>query len=545
MYNINDIDYSQFKTKEQLLESKIYSTLATPVNETKKNEKENSKELSHKSNNSKDDSKEKKHHPDQEITNPKRTIFKNILIFTRDRSENNKTLNNIKEAIKEYENPPRLHVFVAANMDGEEDGSKIHIQDDVEEYVIDKNSNLDTLVFSRLGVQDENECEHIVQLLQDRGFLVLNPVRYSALACDKYQSALLFERGEIPQPNFCLMDKATLYNEDSLYEQMTRVYKDYSKEDKEANKKLEVVIKTLDGHGGTGVFLTDCKNMFPILQTIFSIDPERKLLVQKKEEADGGDIRVHVLTLRNKQVVLGSMKRIKISSDFRSNVSLGATAEPVKLTDEQIDIALRAAKISKLPWCAVDIMPLTDGSNVVLEINASPGTTGISEVLGKNFINILLDNLQNPSEFMLQEKNAGYIESVVVKFTDAFSKTFLAKLDTGNSTAAPTIEIGEYKIIDNHIHVTIDGNEMSFEIERTMKAYAGDEIYERPVIKIPELTLGLRKIKNALLAVVKDRESKTTNMLLNRDVIGQLGYVVHPSNAHILTPEIQKITIKA
>ena len=48
--------------------------------------------------------------------------------------------------------------------------------------------------------------------------------------------------------------------------------------------------------------------MLAILQTIFAIDPEVNLLVQKKEEADGGDIRVHVLTLRNKQVILGSMK---------------------------------------------------------------------------------------------------------------------------------------------------------------------------------------------------------------------------------------------
>ena len=45
-----------------------------------------------------------------------------------------------------------------------------------------------------------------------------------------------------------------------------------------------------------------------------------------------------------------------------------------------------------MPWCAVDIMPLVKGSNkeigdnVVLEINASPGTDGISEVIKENLL---------------------------------------------------------------------------------------------------------------------------------------------------------------
>ena len=123
-------------------------------------------------------------------------------------------------------------------------------------------------------------------------------------------------------------------------------------------KDFTFVMKILDGHG-TGVAMCDGKKILAFLQMIFAIDPERKLILQKKEEADGGDIRVHVLTLRDKQIILACMKRVKLGGDFRSNVSLGAEAEPVKLTPEQGEIALRTA--SKLPWCAVDIMPLVKG----------------------------------------------------------------------------------------------------------------------------------------------------------------------------------------
>ena len=48
------------------------------------------------------------------------------------------------------------------------------------------------------------------------------------------------------------------------------------------------VVKILDGHGGTGVMMIDGKKILAALQLIFAIDPERRLIIQKKEEGDGG-----------------------------------------------------------------------------------------------------------------------------------------------------------------------------------------------------------------------------------------------------------------
>lgn len=486
---------------------------------------------------------------------PVNNIFKHILVFTNDRDvKKNKTLKNISDAIKELKKSdapiiPELHVFVAAEVDVNENESKIVITDDEGEFTIETESNLDTLVFARLGVQDEDLCEHIVQILQDRGFLVLNPIKYSALACDKYETAKLLEKGQIPQPRFSLMTKDILYDEESYTNAMKRLYPEWDVKDSDKNKDLQVVIKILDGHGGTGVALIDGKRIYAILQLIFAISPDKSLLLQRKEEADGGDIRVHVLTLRNKQVILGAMKRVKLGGDFRSNVSLGAEAEPVKLTPEQEQIALKTAQLSKLPWCAVDIMPLIKGSNkelednVVLEINASPGTAGITEVLDKNFINILLNELDDPSLFYLQDKIAGFVESVTIDFGNGISKEFLAKLDTGNSTKASTLEVGEFEMDGKSIEFKIDGELLKFEVVGKSIAKAGEETYERPIIIIPEMKLGVRKLKNVNLAIVKSRHNKTTNLLLNRDVMSKMGYVVHPNNSHILTKEMEKVKI--
>lgn len=485
----------------------------------------------------------------------KDNIFKHIIVFTNDDDpKSNKTLRNIYDAIEALkkagcETIPDIHAFVAADIDVSEDESEITLTDGDNKYTIKEQDNTDTLIFSRLGVQDEYDCEHAVKLLQDRGFLVLNPVQYSAVACDKYQTAVLLQRAGIPQPNFCLMTKEVLYDEKLFVKAMKDIYKDWDPKNPDNNEKFDLVVKILDGHGGTGVFLINGKRMYAVLQAMFAVKEDLSLIIQKKEEADGGDIRVHVLTLRDRQVILAAMKRVKIGGDFRSNVSLGASAEPVKLTEEQEQIALRAAKVSKLPWCAVDIMPIVKGSNpdlgdnAVLELNASPGTDGISEVIKENFINIMLSQLTDPKEFMLQDKTAGYIESISIDWGNG-EKEYLAKLDTGSGAMASHIEVGEYEINGKKITFKVDGKPYTFDIIGTSRARTGDDSKEneRNIILIPSLRLGLRRIRNIKMAVVRSR-NKSTNALLNRETLSQLGYVISSSSTHMLTKEMEKIKI--
>lgn len=482
-------------------------------------------------------------------------IFKHIIVFTNNRDpKENKTLKNIYDAIDNLKKDkcpviPELHVFVAAKMEADEREEEIVISDGKESFTIKEESNLDTLIFSRLSVQGEDQCEHIVELLQDRGFLVLNPVKYSTLACDKYETAVLFEKGNIPQPNFTLMTKDILYNEERYNDAMKSVYPTWNEKDSDKNEELTFVVKILDGHGGTGVAMIDGKKILAWLQLIFAVDPERRLILQKKEEADGGDIRVHVLTLRDKQVIIAAMKRIKLNNDFRSNVSLGASAEPVKLTSEQEQIALKVARLSRLPWCAVDIMPLVKGSNkelgdnVVLEINSSPGTAGITDVIEENFINILLNELDDPSQFLLQDKVAGYVEAVKINFGDGFEKDLLAKLDTGNSSKASHIEVGKFVDDGKYVTFQMDGKKFKFKKIGESASVTGTQVHNRPIISIPGLTLGLRKLLNIPISVVESRERKTTNCLLNRETLSLLGYVVHPNKTHILTQEMEKVKI--
>lgn len=470
-------------------------------------------------------------------------IFKHIIFFTNDRDvKKNKTLNNLVDALKKQET--KLHVFVAEETKYDDNGNTVHIWDTKEDFTLKDESNVDTLVIARLGAQGEPMCEELINILQDWGFLVLNPIGYAKRASNKYQTAVLLEKTKLPQPNFSLLQKEDINNEKKFKECLKRIYDDYGKNENKDEEK-EYVIKILDGHGGTGVFLSDGKHLMAILQAIFAINPEQQLLLQRKEEADGGDIRVHVLTLRNKQIILASMKRVKLSKDFRSNVSLGASAEPVKLTEEQKQIALDAAKVSNLPWCGVDIMPLKKGSNkeigdnVILEFNASPGTDGISEVIKENFMELLLKELNNPNEFFIQNKTAGFRERIDITLKDNKEPIeFLAKLDTGNGSDCSTLGCDKVEISEDEktMTATIKGKKYEFEITSISNVSVGTNKYKRYNTIFPNIKIGNRHLTNVEFSIVDNRK-KSTDVLLNRDVLKRMAYTVSANETHILTPE--------
>ena len=109
------------------------------------------------------------------------------------------------------------------------------------------------------------------------------------------------------------------------------------------------------------------------MQCAFKLKPDTKILVQEYIPIKDGDIRVNVLSLNGKQKIFNVTMRKKDTKDFRTNLSLGNTlVEDVKLTKEQEQLALNAAKASCLVWAGVDLLP-SEKKTYVLEINGSPG----------------------------------------------------------------------------------------------------------------------------------------------------------------------------
>lgn len=472
-------------------------------------------------------------------------FFKNIIFFTNDRDpKNNKTLKNLQDAIEGTD--VNLVTFVAEEVTYKATDKFIKISDTKTKFTVDKQSNVDTIVISRLGVLDSEECMECVKELQDWGLFIMNPVQSAKKASNKYQTAVLLERYNLPQPRFALLGIDDIKdNEKTLNKKLKKIYPDVGK-DEEKDKDKEYVIKILDGHGGTGVAMVTGKMLLAILQMVFAIDPERELLLQKKEEIDGGDLRIHVLTTRTQQHILAAMKRKKIAKDFRSNVSLGATAEKVELTEEQKEIALKVAKVSGLPWVGVDIAPLVEGSNpeigdnIVLEYNSSAGSEGISEVIGENFMKLLLDNVNDINELVLAPKAVGYIEDVTFFFNDKDDEgvKIEAKFDSGNGAKASTIGCESLNEDGDWILAKIEGKEYKFKKHGQSKAIVGQVTEPRTTVIIPCIQIGSRKLLDVEFALV-DNRNKKQKVLLNRDVMSKMGYVINPAKKHALDDEFE------
>lgn len=485
-----------------------------------------------------------KHKEDKQNKDESKWFFSNIIFFTNERdSSKNKTLKNIEEAIKDRN--INLILFVADEVIYKATDKSITISDSKTSYTIKEQSNIDTICISRLGVQDSEQCMQCIKEIQSWGIFTLNPIAAAKIASNKYETSVLLEKYNIPQPKFTLLTASDIKNgEESLIEKLDIIYKGTKKrftsgtdKDKKENENQKYVVKILNGHGGTGVFMLDGKSILSVLQTIFAIDPERELLLQKKEEADGGDIRVHVLSFNNTQKIIASMKRVKIDGDFRSNVSLGATVEKVELTEEQKEIAVKTAQISGMPWCAVDIMPIKKGSNpeigdnVVLEYNASPGTDGISEVIGENFVNVLLNNINEmKDELPLSVKQIGYIEDVKFIFEENENPIKIdSKFDTGNGALASTLGVDDMEIVDDTVKITINKKVFLYKINREINPKVGQSRETRVTVLIPEIIIGTRKLKDVEFAVVANRSNKSTRVLINRDIMRKMGFVINPN----------------
>ena len=102
------------------------------------------------------------------------------------------------------------------------------------------------------------------------------------------------------------------------------------------------------------------------------------LLLQEYIEIDY-DIRVIV----SEGEVIAAMKRIVMSDDIRSNVSMGAKAEKIELTELEKTESIRIAEEFGGRLVGVDLLPSKDREKeypYCLEVNANPGLNGIEEV---------------------------------------------------------------------------------------------------------------------------------------------------------------------
>lgn len=136
-----------------------------------------------------------------------------------------------------------------------------------------------------------------------------------------------------------------------------------------------LIIKFLEGTQGIGVILVEtAKAARSVLEAFLGL--KVNIMVQEYiKEANGADIRCFVV---GGNVVAAMRRQARSPEEFRSNLHRGGYAEAVDITDEEREMAIRAARIIGLNVAGIDIVRSTRGP-LIMEVNASPGLEGIEK----------------------------------------------------------------------------------------------------------------------------------------------------------------------
>lgn len=154
------------------------------------------------------------------------------------------------------------------------------------------------------------------------------------------------------------------------------IFMDYSKDTEgviEAVGGAPVVIKLLEGTQGLGVVLAENKKAAQSVIEAFHGVKARIIVQEFIKEAKGADIRAFVV---NDEVVGAMRRQATREGEFRSNLHRGGVATLVKLSKQEKNTAIVAAKKMGLGVAGVDML-ISKRGPLIIEVNSSPGLEGI------------------------------------------------------------------------------------------------------------------------------------------------------------------------
>ena len=138
--------------------------------------------------------------------------------------------------------------------------------------------------------------------------------------------------------------------------------------------KFPLVLKTLSGSMGKGVFLCDNKSQFnDLMELIHVTNPKLNIILQEFiESSRGKDLRVFVVGGRP----IACIERSSNDNNFKANFSRGGQVTQFAMTPEVKWLATETARLFGLEIAGIDL--LFDGKHFkICEANSSPGFKGI------------------------------------------------------------------------------------------------------------------------------------------------------------------------
>ena len=224
--------------------------------------------------------------------------------------------------------------------------------------VSNEHTSIPDFVIPRVGSSTTYYQKAVFRHLERMGVLFINSSDAIDNVKDKLYTMQILAQNNIPHPKTMLVKNPI----DSDYVQK--------------NIGFPIVVKSLSGTHGKGVYLADNKTNFEQLVEMMEQFNDRFNIILQEFVSDsfGRDLRIIVVGGK----VIGAMKRESSDGDFRANITRGGGAKPVEL-DEQMEYrALESTKLLGLDIGGVDLLYDGDGYKIC-EVNSSPGFNGMEK----------------------------------------------------------------------------------------------------------------------------------------------------------------------
>ena len=373
-----------------------------------------------------------------------------------------------------------------------------------------------TIAINRGFALEKFNSRNIISRLEKRSIFCINNRETIEVCADKFRTILRLVDGGIPTPKTALIQGI-----DSLEDVI-----------KQIGGKFPYILKTIFGSKGIGViFIESIASLKSTLQLIWKLNEQEELILQEYINSDF-DVRVHVLG----NEVIASMKRSKIKGDFRSNYSQGGKVHKYKLSDEEIEICIKATKAVGASWAGVDFIT-KNGKIYVLEVNSSPGTEGIEEATGDNIVGDMIDWSINKKNWIKVCKEIGYKEMVKIN-----GLTLQAKFDTGNGYLC-VLHVDKYDIDEKSKTVTWTSHGKKFknpysEIGKIGVGGTEDYIEKRPEIELDIEFDGV--VYKEVGFTLGDRSERSSPVLIGRKFMSQANVSVNSARRYVVTIKEEK-----
>jgi gamma-F420-2:alpha-L-glutamate ligase len=215
---------------------------------------------------------------------------------------------------------------------------------------------LPDFLLPRMGAGTSYFGMAVIRHLEKLGVYIVNSAQSIDTVKDKLYSQQILAGHNIPVPR-TMLGKYPI--DDTLVEKYL---------------KFPLVVKTLSGSMGKGIFLCENKSQFNDLMGLIHVtSPKLNIILQEFiKSSHGKDLRVFVVGGRP----IACIERKSSDNNFKANYSRGGQVSRFIMTPEVKWLATETARLFGLDIAGIDL--LFDGKHFrVCEANSSPGFKGI------------------------------------------------------------------------------------------------------------------------------------------------------------------------